>query len=191
MSARKAWQMENEFKARMKEIREKKLPLCGVRVCERPTQMKIFGMFNHLLPFHLSLVIPIKKKEPAATSGDNQTRASRGLPPEFLAQLEAQFGFDKPWYERFFTMIVNYLQFDFGTSYFTDRTVIDLILDKMPVSISLGLWTTIITYLVAIPLGIRKAIREGSQFDAWTSAVLFAGYAIPNFLLLLYRSYHS
>lgn len=118
----------------------------------------------------------------AASSGDNQTRAARGLPPEFLAQLEAQFGFDKPWYERFFTMILNYLQFDFGTSYFTDRTVIDLILDKMPVSISLGLWTTIITYLVAIPLGIRKAIRDGSKFDAWTSAVLFAGYAIPNFL---------
>ncbi|NMM43827.1 microcin C ABC transporter permease YejB [Rhodospirillaceae bacterium KN72] len=117
-----------------------------------------------------------------AVSNDRQTRASRGLPPEFIAELEQQFGFDKPMYERFFDMVWNYLRFDFGDSYFADRSVIGLVLDKLPVSISLGLWTTVITYLVAIPLGIAKAVREGSKFDIWTSAVLFAGYALPNFL---------
>lgn len=118
----------------------------------------------------------------SSASGNSQSRAARGLPPEFIAELEERFGFDKPMHERFFQMIGNYLTFDFGTSYFTDRSVIDLIADKLPVSISLGLWTTVITYLVAIPLGIRKALREGTPFDIWTSAVLFAGYAIPNFL---------
>jgi microcin C transport system permease protein len=111
-----------------------------------------------------------------------QTRAGRGLPPEFLEELERQFGFDQPAHVRFFNMIWDYLTFDFGTSYFTDRPVIDLIADKLPVSISLGLWTTVITYMVAIPLGIRKAVKDGMPFDIWTSAVLFAGYAIPNFL---------
>ncbi|MBO6838112.1 MAG: microcin C ABC transporter permease YejB [Alphaproteobacteria bacterium] len=118
--------------------------------------------------------------DPGSDSGSS--RAARGLPPEFLAELEKQFGFDKPAHERFAMMMVDYLTFDFGTSYFTDRTVIDLIKEKLPVSISLGLWTTVITYLVAIPLGIRKAVREGSRFDVWTSGILFAGYAIPNFL---------
>jgi len=118
----------------------------------------------------------------STATGDNVSRAARGLPPEFIAELEERFGFDKPMHERFFIMIGDYLTFDFGTSYFTDRTVIELVVEKLPVSISLGLWTTVITYLVAIPLGIRKALREGTPFDVWTSAVLFAGYAIPNFL---------
>lgn len=116
------------------------------------------------------------------SSSGSGSRAAQGLPEEFLRELEERFGFDKPPHERFLMMIGQYLTFDFGTSYFTDRTVLELIQEKLPVSISLGLWTTLITYLVAIPLGIRKAVREGSRFDLWTSAVLFAGYAIPNFL---------
>lgn len=120
---------------------------------------------------------------PTVEDGRSPTsRAAQGLPPEFLAELEERFGFDKPAHERFLIMIGNYLTFDFGNSYFADHAVVDLVADKLPVSISLGLWTTLITYLVAIPLGIRKAVREGSPFDLWTSGVLFAGYAIPNFL---------
>jgi microcin C transport system permease protein len=111
-----------------------------------------------------------------------ENRGGRGLEQEFIEELRVQFGFDKPVHERFLDMMGDYLTFDFGTSYFTDRDVIDLILEKLPVSVSLGLWTTIITYLVAIPLGIQKAVKDGSRFDIWTSAVLFAGYAIPNFL---------
>lgn len=118
-----------------------------------------------------------------SSDGGSDTRAARGLPPEFLEKLRVQFGFDKPLYERFGIMVLNYLTFDFGNSYFAGRPVLDLIAEKLPVSISLGLWTTLITYLVAIPLGIRKAVKEGSRFDIWTSVVLFAGYAIPNFLL--------
>jgi microcin C transport system permease protein len=95
------------------------------------------------------------------------------------------YGFDKPMYERFFQMIGQYLRFDFGTSYFRDQSVVDLVLDKMPVSISLGLWTTLLTYLIAIPLGIRKAVRDGSRFDVWTSGVVIVGNAIPGFLFAI------
>ncbi|MCR9221786.1 MAG: microcin C ABC transporter permease YejB [Alphaproteobacteria bacterium] len=113
-------------------------------------------------------------------SGD--TRGSRGLDPEFIAELEREFGFDQPLHVRYFDMLGSYLTFDFGESYFQDRSVIQLVIDKMPVSISLGLWTTILTYLVSIPLGIRKAVSDGEPFDVWTSGVLIVGYAIPNFL---------
>jgi microcin C transport system permease protein len=109
-------------------------------------------------------------------------RGAQGLDPEFIRQLERQFGFDKPLHERFLKMMGDYLVFDFGQSYFRDQRVIDLVIDKLPVSISLGLWTTLITYLVSIPLGIRKAVRDGSRFDVWTSAVVIVGYAIPGFL---------
>lgn len=109
-------------------------------------------------------------------------RGAQGLDPEFIKSLEKQFGFDKPLHERFLLMIGNYLRFDFGTSYFRDETVVNLVLEKMPVSISLGLWTTLIVYLVSIPLGIRKAIRDGSTFDVWTSGVIVVGYAIPGFM---------
>ncbi len=112
-------------------------------------------------------------------------RGAQGLPPELIVQLERQFGFDRPMHERFLKMLGDYLRFDFGTSYFRDRTVIGLVLEKMPVSISLGLWTTLVTYLVAIPLGIRKAVRDGTAFDVWTSGVIVVGYAIPSFLLAL------
>src|SRR5487761_304067 len=119
-----------------------------------------------------------------ATSA-SQTRGSRGLDPEMIKQVEKLYGFDKPPVERFLLMLKNYLTFNFGTSYFQDRPVIQLIADKLPVSISLGLWTTLLTYLVSIPLGIRKAVRDGSAFDVWTSGVIIVGYAIPGFLFAI------
>jgi microcin C transport system permease protein len=109
-------------------------------------------------------------------------RGAEGLHPEVIADIEKMFGFDKPAHERFFMMIWNYLRFDFGESYFRDQKVIDLVLDKMPVSISLGLWTTILVYLISIPLGIAKAVRDGSRFDIWTSGLVIVGNAIPSFL---------
>ncbi len=117
-----------------------------------------------------------------ATPVTSKYRGAQGLDPEFIAQMEKQFGFDKPVHERFLLMMGNFLRFDFGESYFRDRKVIDLVIDKMPVSISLGLWTTLIVYLVSIPLGIRKAVRDGSRFDVWTSGGIIVGYAIPGFL---------
>jgi microcin C transport system permease protein len=107
------------------------------------------------------------------------------LPPEFIAELEAQFGFDKPAYERFLTMLWDYARFDFGESYFRSISVVDLVIEKLPVSISLGLWSTLIAYLVSIPLGIRKAVRDGSKFDTWTSGAIIVGYAIPGFLFAI------
>jgi microcin C transport system permease protein len=112
-------------------------------------------------------------------------RGAQGLDPEFIKSLEKQFGFDKPAHERFFLMLRNYLTFDFGKSYFRDISVIDLVKEKLPVSISLGLWITIFTYLISIPLGIRKAISDGSRFDVWTSGVIIVGYAIPGFLFAI------
>ena len=109
----------------------------------------------------------------------------RGLPPEFIAELEAEFGFDKPPLERFVLMIWNYVRFDFGDSYFRSISVVDLVLEKMPVSISLGLWSTLIAYMISIPLGIRKAVRDGSPFDTWTSGIIIAAYAIPSFLFAI------
>jgi microcin C transport system permease protein len=133
---------------------------------------------------------------------------SRGLPPEFLAKLEIQFGFARivcdegftgtpaltaeecrkeaiPAVERFVIMMGNYLTFDFGESYFRSISVVDLVLEKMPVSITLGLWSTLIAYLISIPLGIRKAVRDGSSFDTWTSGIIIAAYAIPGFLFAI------
>ena len=112
-------------------------------------------------------------------------RGAEGLDPEFIKSLEKQFGFDKPVHERFLLLIKNYLTFNFGESYFRDRSVISLIAEKMPVSISLGLWLTIVQYLVSIPLGIRKAVHDGSKFDIWTSGVIIVGYAIPSFILAI------
>ena len=112
-------------------------------------------------------------------------RGARGIPPELILELEKQFGFDKPAHERFFLMMRNFLVFDFGESFFRDRPVVDLVIEKMPVSISLGIWTTLITYLVSIPLGVAKAVRDGSRFDVWTSALIIVGYAIPGFLFAI------
>ena len=120
-----------------------------------------------------------------AAEGGFRYRGAQGLDPEFIKQLEKQFGFDRPAHERFLKMLWDYARFDFGNSYFRDRPVLDLIIDAMPVSASLGLWLTFISYAVSIPLGIAKAVRDGSRFDVWTSAVIIVGYAIPSFLFAI------
>src|SRR3954465_4013773 len=112
-------------------------------------------------------------------------RGAQGLDPEFIKRLEKQFGFDKPAHERFLLMLKNYLVFDFGKSYFRDVSVLQLIKEKLPVSMSLGIWMTLLTYLISIPLGIRKAVQDGSRFDTWTSAVIIIGFAIPGFLFAI------
>lgn len=116
------------------------------------------------------------------TSVSSKYRGAQGLDPEFIKALEKQFGFDKPAHERFGLMLWNYIRFDFGESYFRDVRVIDLIIEKMPVSVSLGLWMTLLSYGISIPLGIRKAVSDGQRFDVWTSAVIVIGYAVPGFL---------
>ena len=121
----------------------------------------------------------------ANSSGTTDYIGARGLPPEFIAELEKEFGFDKPPLERFLDMIWNYIRLDFGESYFRSISVIDLVLEKMPVSISLGLWSTLIAYLVSIPLGIRKAVNDGTRFDTWTSGIIIMAYAIPGFLFAI------
>lgn len=120
-----------------------------------------------------------------SSDGGSSYRGAQGLDPAFIKQLEAQFGFDKPAHERFGKMIWDYARFDFGKSYFRDTPVLTLIAEKLPVSISLGLWMTLISYAISIPLGIRKAMKDGSSFDIWTSAVIIVGYAIPGFLFAI------
>src|ERR1700741_4191074 len=112
-------------------------------------------------------------------------RGAQGLDPAFIKSLEKQFGFDKPAPERFALMVWNFTRFDFGKSYFRDISVIELIKEKLPVSMSLGIWMTLLTYLISIPLGIRKAVKDGSRFDTWTSAVIIVGFAIPGFLFAI------
>ncbi len=118
-----------------------------------------------------------------AEASSSKYRGAQGLDPEFIKSLEKQFGFDKPAHERFFIMMKNYLTFNFGNSYFRDVSVLELIKEKLPVSVSLGLWMTLLTYLISIPLGIRKAVTDGERFDTWTSSVLVVGYALPGFLV--------
>jgi len=115
-------------------------------------------------------------------TGESGYRGARGLDPQLIADLEKLYGFDKPAHERFVQMMGSYLRFDFGESFFRDQTVVDLVTDKLPVSISLGLWTTLLVYLISIPLGIAKAVRDGSGFDVWTSGLIIVGYAVPGFL---------
>lgn len=127
---------------------------------------------------------------PAASGADaagpvGTYRGARGLDPAIVRDIERMFGFDKPAHVRFFEMLRGYLTFDFGRSLFQDRPVVDLLIEKMPVSVSLGLWSTLIIYLVSIPLGIRKAVRDGSRFDIATSGVVLVGYAIPGFLFAI------
>ena len=116
---------------------------------------------------------------------NSKYRGAQGLDPEFIKKLEKQYGFDKPAYERFFLMLKNFLTFDFGKSYFRDTRVIDLIKEKLPVSMSLGIWMALLANLISIPLGIRKAVSDGSHFDVWTSGVIIIGYAIPGFLFAI------
>ena len=113
---------------------------------------------------------------------ESKYRGAQGLDPDIIEEIEKMYGMDKPAYERFFKMLKDYLTFDFGESFFRDQKVTTLVIDKMPVSISLGLWTTLLVYLVSIPLGIRKAIKDGSKFDIVSSSIVTIGYAIPNFL---------
>ncbi|MDU8153466.1 microcin C ABC transporter permease YejB [Pseudomonas syringae pv. actinidiae] len=119
------------------------------------------------------------------SAGAGRSRASRGLDPVLIKQIERQYGFDKPLHERLWLMLKSYARLDFGSSFFRGATVTDLILQKLPVSISLGLWATLLTYLVSIPLGIRKAVKHGSQFDIWSSTAIIIGYATPAFLFAM------
>jgi microcin C transport system permease protein len=120
-----------------------------------------------------------------AGGGSSRYRGAQGLDPAFIKQLEVQFGFDKPAPERFFKLLRDYATFDFGKSYFRDIPVLQLIAEKLPVSITLGLWMTLLYYCISIPLGIGKAVRDGSRFDVWTSAVVVVGYAIPSFVFAI------
>jgi len=122
----------------------------------------------------------------AARSANSKYRGAQGLDPEFIAQLEERFGFDKPLHVRFVQTMRNYLFFDFGQSFFRDQDVTDLVIEKMPVSISLGIWTTLLVYLISIPLGVVKATRDGSPFDGWTTVALIVGTAIPGFLFAVF-----
>ncbi|MCZ6632150.1 MAG: microcin C ABC transporter permease YejB [bacterium] len=112
-------------------------------------------------------------------------RGAQGLDPEIIADLERMYGFDKPAPERLFLMIGRYIRFDFGESFFRDQKVTDIVLEKMPVSISLGLWTTLLTYLISIPLGIAKAVRDGTRMDVWSSGIIVVGNAVPGFLFAI------
>jgi microcin C transport system permease protein len=117
--------------------------------------------------------------------GSGSYRGARGLDPHIVDDIKKMFGFDKPPLTRFIDMVGGYLRFDFGRSFFRDQTVLQLVLQKMPVSISLGLWSTLLVYLVSIPLGIAKAVRDGSRFDVASSAVVLVGYAVPSFLFAI------
>ena len=118
-------------------------------------------------------------------SSNNKYVGAQGLDPKIIEEIEKMYGFDKPAHIRFFIMIKNYLTFDFGNSFFQDRKVIDIVLEKLPVSISLGLWTTLLIYLISIPLGIYKAVNDGKKFDIWSSVVVIIGNAIPSFLFAI------
>src|SRR6187402_928183 len=121
----------------------------------------------------------------SADMTNSKYRGAQGLDPDFIKSLEKQFGFDKPPAERFLLMVWNFARFDFGKSYFRDVSVLQLIKEKLPVSMSLGIWMMLLTYLISIPLGIRKAVMDGSKFDTWTSAVIIVGFAIPGFLFAI------
>ena len=127
-----------------------------------------------------------QSQQQATGGGQSSTyRGARGLDPKLIKDIERQFGFDKPMYLRFLQMMRNYVLFDFGNSFFRGRPVVDLVIERMPVSISIGLWTTLLVYGISIPLGIGKAVRDGSRFDVWTSFVIFVGNAIPSFLFAI------
>lgn len=121
----------------------------------------------------------------SSSSGDSSYRGAQGLDPALIKEIEQLYGFDKPAHERLWSMLRSYAVFDFGDSFFRDKSVVELIIEKLPVSISLGLWTTLLVYLISIPLGIRKAVQHGSRFDVWSSSIVIIGYAIPNFLFAI------
>ena len=121
----------------------------------------------------------------SSASDSSSNTGKYGLSDETVAEIEAMYGFDKPASERFFSMVVDYIHFDFGTSFYRDASVIDLILEKMPVSLSIGIWSTLLIYLISIPLGIKKAVSHGSRFDVWTSTLIVFCYAVPGFLFAI------
>ena len=127
----------------------------------------------------------VKGQKKAVSDKTSKYRGAQGLAPELVEEIEQMYGFDKPVHVRFFKMMLDYATFDFGDSFFRDQKVVDLVLEKMPVSISLGIWSTLAIYLVSIPLGIRKALKHGSRFDVWSSTVVILGNAIPTFLFAI------
>ena len=127
----------------------------------------------------------VKGQKKAVSDKSSKYRGAQGLAPELVEEIEKMYGFDKPSHVRFFKMILDYSTFNFGDSFFRDQKVVDLVLEKMPVSISLGIWSTLAIYLVSIPLGIRKALKHGSRFDIWSSTVVILGNAIPTFLFAI------
>ena len=127
----------------------------------------------------------VKGQKKAISEKTSKYRGAQGLAPELVAEIELMYGFDKPIHVRFFKMMRDYATFNFGDSFFRDQKVVDLVLDKMPVSISLGIWSTLVIYLVSIPLGIRKALKHGSRFDVWSSTIVILGNAIPTFLFAI------
>lgn len=142
------------------------------------TLAELDGLANNTLPGGTSdALIPNNDSSPY--------RGARGLDTDLVAEIEKMYGFDKPLHQRYLEMLKNYLTFNFGNSFYSDKSVVALIIEKLPVSISLGLWTTLIAYLISIPLGIKKAVTDGSRFDVWSSTLIIIGYAIPNFLFAL------
>ena len=127
----------------------------------------------------------VKGQKNAISETTSKYRGAQGLAPELVAEIELMYGFDKPIHVRFFKMMRDYATFNFGDSFFRDQKVVDLVLEKMPVSISLGIWSTLVIYLVSIPLGIRKALKHGSRFDVWSSTIVILGNAIPTFLFAI------
>jgi len=146
------------------------------------------GPVEHVLAQYRGMNVDAKSQftATAAAAGSEKYRGTQGVPEELVKELEKQFGFDKPAHQRLWKMIKDYLCFDFGRSYYQDKSVIELIAERMPVSVSLGLWSTLIIYLIAIPLGIRKAVKDNSAFDAWTSFLVVLGSAIPVFLFAVF-----
>jgi len=124
----------------------------------------------------------LKQNVPRISRSDSSYRGAQGLDPELVKEIEKLYGFDQPLYKRYFKLVGDYLRFDFGDSFYRDKKVVDLLIEKLPVSISLGFWSTLIIYLISIPLGIAKAVRHGSRFDVWSSTVVIIGNAIPVFL---------
>ena len=134
---------------------------------------------------NMSSTATVSSAQSMGPSSENTYSGASGLDPHMVEQLKAQFGFDKPAHVRFFDMMINYLTFDFGYSYFQDRPVVDLVLERLPVSVSLGLWSLLLIYSISIPLGIKKAVTDGRRFDIWTSVIVFTAYAIPGFLFAI------
>ncbi len=148
-----------------------------------PVQQMIAKLKGNMISATARVSGGTSETAPAQSNGNSGFyRGAQGIDPALIRQLVHQYGFDKPPLERFELMMKHYVTFDFGDSFFQDRSVVSLIKSKLPVSISIGLWTTLITYLVSIPLGIRKAVKDGSAFDVWTSTVIIVGYAVPSFL---------